>query len=619
MEKKPTYEDLEQRIRILEKGQEVSEEIDSTHKNPEAVYRIMLESISDTVIVTDDQGNMLYVCPNSAIIFGLSQDEILRLNTIQKLMNGSFCDTSDLKEQGEIQNIEWKIKDANRQTRFLLINVKSVNINGGSVLYVMRDITDRKQDEEDLKKYRNIVSSTPDGISLLDKNYRYIIVNDAYEKFSGGDRENIVGLMISEYLGKEAFEKYIQPNFDKCLKGETINYQEWFEYPTLGKRFVDITYYPYRDSDDNITGVVANTRDITSQRLIEEDLSEIEGKFRSVMEAMVNPVYICSSDFKIEYMNPAMIIMAGHDGTGEICYKLIHDLNEQCPWCVHDKIQQGKHIDIEIVSPKKNRNYHISNVPIIHKDGSFSKMAIYRDITERKQEEEALKISRENLLEESNQRKILSKKLIELLEKDRHYIAMELHDNIGQILTSLKINLEILDDKLKPTDTELGSLIKTAIRRAQQAIEDLNIIAQGLMPGILDALGLVSSLRTLLNEVKEHTDIKIKFFNRNVPKRFDQEKELAIYRIVQEALNNIIKHAEAKNVHVSLLNKGNVLFLSVEDDGVGFDQDKAMKISKGKGPLGLIIMQERAMQLDGELTIESKMGKGTHLLTEIPI
>jgi two-component system sensor histidine kinase DegS len=70
---------------------------------------------------------------------------------------------------------------------------------------------------------------------------------------------------------------------------------------------------------------------------------------------------------------------------------------------------------------------------------------------------------------------------------------------------------------------------------------------------------------------------------------------------------------------MSLLKKGNVLFLSVEDDGVGFDQDKAMKISKRKGPLGLIIMQERAMQLDGELTIESKMGKGTHLLAEIPI
>ncbi|MGA9175594.1 MAG: GAF domain-containing protein, partial [Desulfobacterales bacterium] len=234
---------------------------------------------------------------------------------------------------------------------------------------------------------------------------------------------------------------------------------------------------------------------------------------------------------------------------------------------------------------------------------------VIQDITERKQAEEALKTSRENLLEESNQRKILSKRLIDLLEKDRHEIAMELHDNIGQILASLKIYLEIVDDKLKPIDTELGSLTKAAIKRANQAINDLNYIAQGLMPSILDALGLVSSLRALLNEFREHTNIKIDFFNRNIGKRFDKEKELAIYRIVQEALNNIIKHAKAKTVYVSLLKKGNVLSLSVEDDGVGFDQHKAMKISKGKGSLGLVIMQERALQLDGELTIESLLGK----------
>jgi PAS domain S-box-containing protein len=292
MTKNPTYEDLEQRIRALEKGQDASKGIDSTPKNPEAVYRIMLESISDTIIVTDDQGNMLYVCTNTAIIFGFSQDEVLSLNTIQKLLDGSICDISDLKEHGEFQNIEWTIKDANGQTRFLLINVKSVNINGGTVLYVMRDITDRKQDEEDLKRYRNIVSSTPDGISLLDKNYRYVIVNDAYEKSSGVDRENIIGVTVSEYLGKEAFEKYIQPNFEKCLQGETINYQGWFEYPALGKRFADITYYPYRDSGNKIIGVVANTRDITSQRLAEEALQESEGRFRTLFMSMSEGFYI---------------------------------------------------------------------------------------------------------------------------------------------------------------------------------------------------------------------------------------------------------------------------------------------------------------------------------------
>jgi PAS domain S-box-containing protein len=383
-----------------------------------------------------------------------------------------------------------------------------------------------------------------------------------------------------------------------------------------------------KKSGDDSRLVRAAVSDITDRKHAEEKLRQSEKKYRPLVEFTHDWVWSIDVEGRITFTSEAVNHILGyevHEVLGSSSFYFMHPEDKK----LYERLFQ------QVVEHK--RGWKNAAVRMIHKSGSvrfFESSAqptidakgrlvgftgIDRDITERKQAEEALKISRKNLLEEYNQRKILSKRLIDLLERDRHYIAMELHDNIGQILTALKINLEIIDDKLKPTDTELGSLIKTARKRAKQAIEDLNIIAQGLMPGILDALGLVSSLRTLLDEFREYTDLKIDFFNRNVPKRFDQEKELAIYRIVQEALNNIIKHAKAKNIYVSLLKKGNVLFLSVEDDGVGFDQDKEMKISKGKGPVGLVIMRERAMQLDGELTIESKMGKGTHLLVEIPI
>jgi PAS domain S-box-containing protein len=87
-----------------------------------------------------------------------------------------------------------------------------------------------KQHAEDLKKYRNIISSTQEGVAFLNRDYRYIIVNDAYEKFSGVDREHFLGLTVSEYLGKEVFERSIKPNLDRCLQGEIVNYQEWFNY-----------------------------------------------------------------------------------------------------------------------------------------------------------------------------------------------------------------------------------------------------------------------------------------------------------------------------------------------------------------------------------------------------
>ena len=108
---------------------------------------------------------------------------------------------------------------------------------------------------------------------MLDRNYRYLIVNDAYESFSGINREQFIGLTVAEYLGVDVFEKHIKPHFDRCLQGEVVNYQEWFEYPTLGKKFIDVSYYPYRDSSSNrITSVIVNCRDITERKQAEKAL-----------------------------------------------------------------------------------------------------------------------------------------------------------------------------------------------------------------------------------------------------------------------------------------------------------------------------------------------------------
>jgi len=242
-----------------------------------------------------------------------------------------------------------------------------------------------------------------------------------------------------------------------------------------------------------------------------------------------------------------------------------------------------------------------------------------KEIIVRKQAEEALKQANEELRKEQKNRRILSNRLIDLLEKDRHQIAMELHDHIGQSLTSLKMILELLHDKVKSSDAEWTSQISAAEEKAIHILKDIKDISRGLRPAMLDALGLVSSLRELVSELQDQTDMEIRFFSRGIPKRFSPEKELALYRIAQEGVANVMKHANAKDIFVNLIKKANTLSLSVEDNGVGFDPGKAMKVTRRRGPLGLLIMKERAEQLDGEYTIESQIGKGTHLLVEIPL
>jgi len=143
-------------------------------------------------------------------------------------------------------------------------------------------------------------------------------------------------------------------------------------------------------------------REIEKRKRAEEALRESEEKYRSMMEAMNDPVYICSNDYRVIYMNPAMIRWIGtSDIEGIPCYKLIHGLDEKCQQCVHDKIQKGEHSVTDLISPKDGRVYHISHSPVFHTDKSVSKMTIFRDITERRLQEFAIPEDTERLRNEN--------------------------------------------------------------------------------------------------------------------------------------------------------------------------------------------------------------------------
>ncbi len=132
-------------------------------------------------------------------------------------------------------------------------------------------------------------------------------------------------------------------------------------------------------------------REVINRKLAEASLRESEEKYRSMMESMKDPVYICSADYRVEYMNPAMIQRVGRNAAGEYCFKVLHDLDGKCPWCMHDTVQQGESSEQDIVSPKDNRSYHVTYSPIAHANGSISKLTVFRDITRGKEMQLALK------------------------------------------------------------------------------------------------------------------------------------------------------------------------------------------------------------------------------------
>jgi PAS domain S-box-containing protein len=196
--------------------------------------------------------------------------------------------------------------------------------------------------------------------------------------------ETYVPIMKSdEFVG--AFEIYYY------MTGRQKRLNKLFSKSSVALIFLAISLW-----GANLFVLIKAGHNIVRRERADDALRESEEKYRSITESMVDAMYICSPDFRVEFMNLAMIHKIGRDATGEHCFQTIYGLDEKCPWCIHEKVQSGEYVTTEIVNPKDGRTYIISHSPIFHKNGSISKMTIFRDITQRKLiEEEQEKLIKE--------------------------------------------------------------------------------------------------------------------------------------------------------------------------------------------------------------------------------
>jgi len=260
----------------------------------------------------------------------------------------------------------------------------------------------------------------------------------------------------------------------------------------------------------------------------------------------------------------------------------------------------------------------MSMVPVTIKKEESELLIICFDITERKKaEEEVERLNIENVADKINQQKVISSKIVENQENEQNRIAKEIHDGIGQMLTGLKFSLESinLDDKEKSAQ-KIEYLKKLAL----DIIKGVRTATFNLMPPELSDHGIVSSLSKLTQELSKLTGKNILFYNKsNFDQRLDSLIEINIYRLTQEAINNAIKYADSTHIIVQLSHSNNILSITIDDNGKGFDIAEAEKKRNSESGMGLLFMKERIQYINGRVFINSIPGEGTRITFNIPI
>jgi len=361
-------------------------------------------------------------------------------------------------------------------------------------------------------------------------------------------------------------------------------------------------------------------KEVTEHRETEEALSKSEESYRFLVENANDIIYKADSTGHFTFFNP-IAVKATKYSEQELTGKHFTKLMRQ------DYRKKAERFYVLQIVKKIPSTYY--EFPMITKDGEevwlgqhvqliiesdqiLGVHAIARDITGRKRAEKALRESRKKL-------RFLSSHLLTVQEKEQRRISLELHDDLGQTLAVLKLQLQSIHDKMRQNNGTIKKDLAASLNAVDQIIESVRRLSRDLSPSILEDLGLSAAIRWLVREFKERFKINFTSSIPEIDNLFPREGQTLIYRIFQEAFTNIGKHAQANNVSVKI-NKGEKrVFFLVKDDGIGFDVEEQDALDHTEKGMGLSAMDERVRMLGGQLEVSSQKNQGTTISFIIPI
>ena len=591
-------------------------------RESEARYRVLFENSLDAIFLTLPSGEVTSANRAACALFGMSEAELCRagragiLDEVDEVdeakpglpvaqqqrvdPGGAMCELTCMRKDG---------------TRFPA-EISSVLLDDGlSSFTILRDITERKLAEEELRrsedKFRGIFENAPLGIFQSAPQGRFISVNPSTARLFGfQDPSSMVETARDDvrqfFQHPEQRDSILQRTLDSggYAQGEVDLCRK------DGSHFVANLYLRAVQSDGGafLEGFV---EDISARKEAEEALQKSELQFRQMAQTIEEVFWLSSPDCVI-YASPAFERIWGRSCSelyGSASLWMAAILPEDLPKVrrdIEDRYRgRATEMEYRIARPDgtlrwvSDRGY-----PLRDASGRVTLLSgVASDITERKQAEVTLKR--------------YARRLIVLEENLRKRIAAELHDDIAQVVTALGLNLSYLGTCLgEDAGNNLRSRLEDSRRLAKEISRTVRNLMVELRPVQLEEYGLVAAIRSHAELYGQRTGIDISVHADPLFPRLAAKKEIALFRIAQEALVNVAKHATATKVVVELSSSAGCIGLSITDDGKGFLPGPSSPLPAGSG-WGLTIMRERAELVGGRFLLQTVPGQGTSILVEI--
>lgn len=600
---------------------DVTEEILAKQKlkNSEQRFQALVESSDNAIFIVDEHGKNIEVNGRGLDLLGYLRSELLELNLLQLIVGEQdekdawFELFSNGTNYFSAKNLLCK------DQRVIPAEIMSTKLPDGRILVTIKDISERLRKEEEVReaneRFNYVLKSSNDGVWELDLKTQkawwsenlYAILNYTPNSFE---------------VTSEFFETLIHPedkariikNWNEVIQSDSLFWSNEYRI-----RKADGSYGIFyeracilRDTSGVAYRMIGTMLDLTGLKKYELALAESENRLRTIVQTEPECIKVTDRSGIVLEMNPAGMEML--EATAEqILGKSILDVvdnNYRDQYIkLSERIFEGQPFkyEFEVTTFRGNKRWFESHVvPMRNPSGEItSSLAITRDITTQKKTED-------EILHMNDRLRLLSAHLLKVREDERTLIAREIHDELGQQLTSLKIDLSWLRSKMPKDKPLLEEKAKSMISLIDDTVKSVRRISTELRPGILDDLGLIAALEWQSQEFFKRTSIFTDFTTNLPDERFDKSLSTGIFRVFQESLTNIARHSKATRVKSSLLKVDKNIVLTIADNGRGIEKSTL----ESQKTLGLMGMQERAMMMGGNLEIESV--RGARIILTVP-